>query len=210
MADKQTLVYFGLPGRAEAIRTLLAATGHIDTDVVDERFPFTEWPERKPTTPYGAVPVLKVDGKATLAQSNAILRYFGRKYGGYPEDLFEAAHADAVLDSLEEFGSLLTPSIRTQNEEERKTLREAFVKESLPLYASRLQKHHESLGSPAFFVGKTISVADYKAAAIAGWFKSGKLDHIPTDVLDAYPVFAKSFEGVYSQEKVKAFKAQGR
>jgi glutathione S-transferase len=37
----------------------------------DDRVPPSEWEQRKPNTPFGALPVLEVDGQ-TLAQSNAI------------------------------------------------------------------------------------------------------------------------------------------
>jgi len=45
-------------GRAETIRILLHAAG---VDFEDTRFSGPEWPEIKPTTPLGFVPVLKVD-----------------------------------------------------------------------------------------------------------------------------------------------------
>ena len=51
-------------------------------EFIDDRIEFPSWPARKPTTPYGALPVLEWEGKQ-LAQSNAIMRFIGRKYDLY-------------------------------------------------------------------------------------------------------------------------------
>jgi glutathione S-transferase len=37
----------------------------------------SDWPARKANTPFGALPVLEVDGQ-TVSQSNAINRYVGK------------------------------------------------------------------------------------------------------------------------------------
>lgn len=52
------LLYFQGAGRAETIRIMLHAAG---VDFKDTRFSGPEWPEIKPTTPLGSVPVLKID-----------------------------------------------------------------------------------------------------------------------------------------------------
>jgi hypothetical protein len=52
--------------------------------------------------------------------------------------------------------------------------------------------------------------ADVQVGAFVGWIKSGALDHVPVDCLDKYPVFDICYHAVFDNEKVKAYKAQGK
>ncbi len=76
--------------RAEATRIMLDIAG---VPYEDKRVSHAEWPAIKPTTPFGQVPVLEVDGKQ-LAQSGAIERYAAKLAKLYPEDPWEAAQVD--------------------------------------------------------------------------------------------------------------------
>jgi len=199
------LTYFPIPGRAEPIRCLCVAN---DIAFEDHRVNFPDWPALKPSVPFGAIPILTVDGKV-IAASNAILRYFGKQCGAYPTDHFQAAQVDAVLEVIEDVASILTPSLRESDPEKKKAMREKFAAEDFPLHAGRLQKLHDTLGTK-HFCSDNLSIADYKLAGFAGWIKSGVLDHVPATILDAYPSLGAAYDAVYSQEKVKAYKAQGK
>jgi glutathione S-transferase len=66
---KLKLTYFDFHGgRGEPARLALSIGG---IPFEDDRVAPSDWPARKPDTPFGALPVLEVDGQ-TLAQSNAI------------------------------------------------------------------------------------------------------------------------------------------
>ena len=81
---KPRLTYFDFPGgRGEDCRLALHIAG---VDFGDDRLDGPAWKERKLDTPFGALPVLTVDGKGQLAQSNAILSYLGRQYRLHPTD----------------------------------------------------------------------------------------------------------------------------
>ena len=72
---KLKLTYFDFHGgRGEPARLGLSIGG---IPFEDDRVPPSDWERRKPNTPFGALPVLEVDGQ-TLAQSNAINRYVGK------------------------------------------------------------------------------------------------------------------------------------
>ena len=76
------LTYFDMPvSRGEECRLAFALAG---ADFEDHRLPREAWAALKPTTPFGALPVLEVPGHAPIAQSNAILAYIGRRYGAPP------------------------------------------------------------------------------------------------------------------------------
>ena len=60
------------------------------------------------TLKYGTWPMLKVDdGKVTIFDSMAILRFVGKMCKLYPEDLLEAAKVDEILGSSEDMASKL-------------------------------------------------------------------------------------------------------
>lgn len=64
-------------GVAEKVRLTCVMSGIPFSDV---RVGFDQWPKLKPSTKFGQLPMMDVDGK-TVAQSNAMLTYLG-KIGG--------------------------------------------------------------------------------------------------------------------------------
>ena len=94
------LTYFDFSGsRGEECRLALHAAG---VEFEDHRIKGAEWPTVKPTMPFGAMPVLEIEGKGRLAQSNAILGFIGRSHGLLPDDAWEAARHEAVMCAVEE------------------------------------------------------------------------------------------------------------
>jgi glutathione S-transferase len=85
-----------------------------------DRVAFTDWERRKPDTPFGRLPVLKVDGQ-TVAQSNAINRYVGKLVDLYPSDPWQAA-----MEAVEDILSEIIPTLFLP-EEEKKTRRKALA-----------------------------------------------------------------------------------
>ena len=65
------LTYFNIEAAAEKVRLALVLTS---TPFEDVRIQFTEWGDMKPTTKYGVLPIMEVDGKE-MHQSMAQLRY---------------------------------------------------------------------------------------------------------------------------------------
>ena len=64
------LHYFDGQAKGELIRVIMSVGG---IEFEDKRFSFEEWPEHKPNTPFGQMPVLFWDGEE-IAQSMAIAR----------------------------------------------------------------------------------------------------------------------------------------
>ena len=82
---KQT--YFDFHGgRGDPARLALSIGG---IPFEDDRVAPSDWPARKVNMPFGALPVLEVDGQ-TVSQSNAINRYVGKLANLYPDDAWEA------------------------------------------------------------------------------------------------------------------------
>uniref|UniRef100_A0A8R1IW93 GST N-terminal domain-containing protein n=1 Tax=Caenorhabditis japonica TaxID=281687 RepID=A0A8R1IW93_CAEJA len=71
------LYYFDCRALAEPIRIIFAL---FDVSYEDHRVTPEQWDKLKNDTPYGQLPVLKVDG-LEIGQSSAIGRYLARKFG---------------------------------------------------------------------------------------------------------------------------------
>ena len=90
---KPKLTYFDFPGgRGEDSRIALHIAG---VDFEDDRVKFADWAALKPSTPFGSIPVLTIEGKGQLAQSNTILRFIGANHGLHPSDPWLAGQHDA-------------------------------------------------------------------------------------------------------------------
>jgi prostaglandin-H2 D-isomerase / glutathione transferase len=105
---KLKLSYFDFHGgRGEPARLALPMGG---IPFEDDRVPPSEWERGKPNTPFGALPVLEVDGQ-TLAQSNAINRYVGKLTDLYPTDAWQAALCDEVMEPVEDLPDRVAPKL---------------------------------------------------------------------------------------------------
>lgn len=173
-----TLSYFDFPGgRGEDCRIALHIAG---VPFEDDRIG-RDWPQRKPGTPFGALPVLTIDGRQ-LGQSNAILRLIGSQYGLHPSDPFEAARHDAVMDFVEDLRNNFNTAT-SKDPEEKKLRRETFANG----YFTQWCEHVEAQITGPFFGGETLSVADLKVFVGLNFYLNGAADHVPTDIPNAFP-----------------------
>ena len=179
MASKPKLTYFNFPGRAEPIRQALRLGG---IDFTDNRVEGKDWGALKNSTPWGAMPFLEIDGR-TIAQSNNILRFVGRRTGlyptSYPAEEFAMAQIDELMDACEDTGAKLVPTFSMPDGPEKVAKRK--VHSSSPHETTNvaqqelaegpiaffLERFDKRLGANAaghnkFFVGASLTVADLK------------------------------------------------
>lgn len=185
------LTYFDMPtSRGEECRLALHLAG---VPFEDDRLARGAWPELKGTTPFGAVPVLEVEGKGTLGQSNAILRYVGSAHGLHPSDPWQAARHEAVMSAVEELRARIDPSMRTDDADAKKRMREELAAGYLQQWGASIERQIED-GS--FLGGAQVNVADLKLFVVVTWLRKGVLDHMPTDVLAGYPKLNRLVDAV--------------
>ena len=176
---KLKLSYFDFHGgRAEPIRLALAIGG---IAFEDHRFTFPEFAEVRKTTPFGQVPTLHVDG-VQVTQSDAILRYVGKLAGLYPTDAWQALLCDEVAYVVEEAGVKLGPSFSMKGDEQ-KAARVALVNGSMPVYLGWLQRQLLAHGGQ-YFADNRLTVADLKVFVDVRGLNSGRLDHVPADLVE--------------------------
>jgi glutathione S-transferase len=201
--SKPKLTYFDAPSsRGEECRLALHVAGVV---FEDDRLKRADWAALKPKTPFGSLPVLEMPGHPPLAQSNAILVLVGRLHDLHPKDPFEAARHEAVLHYAEDLRHTLGPTLRINDEDEKKKAREQVASTVLPAWGANVEKQ---LGDGPFFGGDRLQVVDLKLYIVTRWIKSGVLDHIPATVLDPFPKLNRVHDAVRDHAGVKAWYAK--
>jgi glutathione S-transferase len=198
------LTYFDFHGgRAEPARLALAIGG---IAFEDHRFSFPEFAEVRKTTPFNQVPTLHVDG-VQVTQCDAILRYAGRLAGLYPTDPFQALLCDEVMYVVEEAGVKLGPSFRMTGDAQKEA-RLALVNGSMPVYLAWLQNQLIAHGGE-FFADKRLTVADLKVFIDVRGLNSGRLDHVPTDLVEKVaPLLNAHMQRIAQNPAVQQYYAQ--
>jgi prostaglandin-H2 D-isomerase / glutathione transferase len=197
MSSVDKLTYFNFGGKGQPIR-LAYVYGGIEFE--DERIEFSGWPERKPTTPLGQLPVLTVDGKQYV-QTVALLRYVGGRAGIYPAcGTKEQLIVDDVVSTIEE--AWATPPLAE---------RRAFVEGKM----TKLLHHVESFvtensGDAAnFILGNDISIADIFLYSFVHILSSGFVTDISADDFKDFAVIQRILENVKSHPKLADHIAAG-
>ena len=190
-------------GRAEPVRLALHLGG---VPFEDHRFTFPEFAAFRTTTPFGQVPTLHVDG-VQVTQSDALLRYAGKLAGLYPTDPLQALLCDEVTCVVEEASVRIGPTFRMSGEEQ-KAARLALVNGSMPVYLAWLQAQLAAHGGE-FFADNRLTVADLKVFVDVRGLNSGRLDHVPTDLVERVaPALNAHMQRVANTPGVQAYYAQ--
>jgi len=167
------LTYFDVRGAAEVSRLLFAAAGVPYEDV---RVDLAKWTEMKPSTPFGQIPILEVEG-VKLCQSRAIARYLARQFGFAGETDLDRARADMIVDCLED---VRRPSVDFYHEKDpskQAERKEKLVKETVPAALLSFEKLLiENKGGDSYFVGDKITWADIGFADLCCWLSSLKVE----------------------------------
>ncbi|PKN56596.1 MAG: glutathione S-transferase [Deltaproteobacteria bacterium HGW-Deltaproteobacteria-14] len=173
------LSYFDIHGgRGEPIRLALAIGG---VPFEDHRVKPADWPAYKPSTPFGAMPVLTVDGRA-VSQSNSILRFVGKLSDLYPSDPLQALLCDEIMDAAEDANGLLAPTHVIKDPVELKAAREALAAGKLAAYVASLAGHLDP--ESGWFADGRMTVADLKVFTFTRYLRSGRIDHLPVDLVE--------------------------
>lgn len=198
------ITYFDFPGgRGEDCRLAL----HIgDADFEDDRLPGPTWAERKSGTPFGALPVLEVEGKGTLAQSNAILAYLGRQLDLHPTDAWDAARHEAIMASVEELREKVAATTQVKDPAEKQRIREELASGWMQTWGANVERQ---IGDGPYVAGDRLHVVDLKIFVALKWFLSGGVDHIAPDVFAAFPKLVRVYDAVKDHPKVVDWYARG-
>lgn len=197
------LVYFAVPGRAEACRVALAMSGLEWEDVEIDGQKFAEMRENG-ELPWGMVPVLQTE-KGTLAESSAILRFLGKLCGLVPEDNFQAAKVDEFLDGMGPLARALDTTFGISDVEERTNLRRALFEEGGD-GARNLKILDDKIGesTTGWAAGtEDMSIADLKLFTELFALFSGNYDGIEVPVIQRYENLLQYHAKVANDSRMK-------
>ena len=155
------------------------------------------------TSPFRQIPVLEVDGQV-IGQTAGIARFCGKLSGMYPkEDDILAAKIDQVLDAATDITNLVGLTMGEKDPDKKKLERQKLSEETLPKWFGFLENLLQENKSSKWFAGDKMSVADLAIWRLIGWIISGKLDYVPTTLLNSFSNLAKLYKSVDSHPKVR-------
>ena len=173
------LTYFDFDGgRGEPIRIAFQAAG---IDFVDHRISFEQFMQTRADMRFTCAPTLELDG-VEVTQSNAILRYVGKRADLYPADDLQALYCDEAMDAVED---LLHQIVHTFGLEGKalKAARQKLADGWITTYINGLSEMLKR-GGDDYFADNRLTVADLKVYVQIKSLRGGTLDHVPTDLVD--------------------------
>ena len=178
------LYYFPSRGMAELTRWIFTQA---DVPYEDIRYTGEDWAAFKPKTPYGAMPVLEIDGKL-FGGSGPIARYVAEQHGlagSDPIENFELATIDDVIVDL----VLRMMLFRFEKDKKKKAeLKKELDETHFPKYLGILNKRITNNGAAdGWIFGQKVTYVDMHLTLAT--------DLVVTfngpNALDAYPAVAK-------------------
>ena len=200
------IIYFNFPfWRAEVARIPLyiSNTKFEDKRITSEEFSYIK--ENGKMTdgtiiPFSQLPVLVIDGQS-IAQTGAIARICGKISGFYPESLVEAGKVDQIIDTATDINMLMRPSMKEQDPEKKKLMRQELSKNDLPKYFGFLENLLKD--EKIWFAENRMTIADIAIWRLMGWLKSGVIDDIPQDITDDFNKLNRVYNEVNNNTDIK-------
>lgn len=170
--------YFGVEARGELSRFIFAQAGQ---DYEDIRTSSEDWAAMKPTTPFGQLPTLDVDGEI-LAGSGPIGRYLAENLGLAGSNAIENTKIAGIKDVQDEANQKLIKAFFAKEDKEAAT--KEVVKNVIPKYLGLMEKTIK--GNPVcqdWLFGSKLTYVDLHLYLIVDSMKLFKEDNL----LDDYP-----------------------
>jgi len=193
---KIKLTYFDGRGRGELSRLILAYGGQ---PWEDDRISFEQWPELKPKTPLGTLPILEY-GDKKLCQSITIARFLANEFGIAGKNNMEKAEADMIVDTIVDVQIELFKNMFEKNPIEKKKQADKLEKETLPRFLKQmLAIRQQSSGS--FLVGNDLTWADIALATFLDTF----LPKYHIDGISRFSLLTELMHKVQACDKIKTY-----
>ena len=193
--------------RAEVLRVSLFIGGIAfdDVRITKEEFEeviLTGKLRKSITIPFHQLPVLEVDGEI-IGQTAGIARYCGKLSNLYPKDDLLASKVDQIIDTATDITSLVSPTVREKDKNIKRKMREKLITKLLPRWFAYLENILENEKESTWFVDNKLSIADIAMWRLLGWFKSGILDGVPTDISESFSKLNNIHTEVHKLPKVQ-------
>eukprot|EP00286_Rhodomonas_abbreviata_P019791 CAMPEP_0181309482 /NCGR_PEP_ID=MMETSP1101-20121128/12036_1 /TAXON_ID=46948 /ORGANISM="Rhodomonas abbreviata, Strain Caron Lab Isolate" /LENGTH=223 /DNA_ID=CAMNT_0023415967 /DNA_START=19 /DNA_END=690 /DNA_ORIENTATION=- len=178
------LIYFPVAGRGESIRLAFKVGG---IEFTDTRVAFPQWKEMKPTTPWGAMPMLKLSDGTMIAQQRAILRMVSKHTGLYPTDPLAAAKVDELMDAVEDLQVKVNAAGQGLEQAEKEAKRKEACESGVVFdLLTKLDAYIAKNGSGGYAVGDKLTCADLMIFTTSCGIISGMFDGVPETTFDPF------------------------
>jgi len=196
------LVYFSVPGRAEASRIALALSGIEWEDVEVNGIEFNKMKDEG-DLPWDMLPILQTS-KGTIAESSAILRYAGKVAGLVPEDPYQAAKVDEFIDGMGPIARAIDTTFIDDEEKKLKLRKQLFepdgaATKALKMYDEKIEKSKKGWAADT----DEMSIADLKLFTEVFGFFSGNYDGIEKHMIREYKNLLKYHNKVANEKRIK-------
>ena len=188
------LTYFNGRGRAELARFVFAQAG-VEYD--DDRIVGETWPELKPKTPVGTLPVLTIDGKDELGGSVVVARYLAEKFGLAGSNELENAQIACLVDCITDMFVAMAQIHFEKNAEKKAELEGNLMDKKMPLFMGTLEKWATKSGK--FLFGGKVTYADFFAFLVM----EPAVERSKGAVLEKVPKFAQVMQDVKELPNIK-------
>mmetsp|Transcript_19157 Transcript_19157/g.24855 ORF Transcript_19157/g.24855 Transcript_19157/m.24855 type:complete len:286 (+) Transcript_19157:49-906(+) len=204
--EKLRLQYFDIPALGEPIRVLLSL-GRFNW--IDERVAYNEWPEIKPKTKWGQLPILLTENNYILTQSKSICRYLAKLVvieGSrlYPDDPALAFRVDELMDALEDVRAKIMPTIKIADAIEKERQRKKLFAPDGEC-TILLKKINHVCGSDGHMLAGRFTLADIWTFFFFSLLRCGFLDGIPANALDQHTRLCRVHRRIADLPQVKAY-----
>jgi len=191
--------------RAEAVRVALFM-GNVEFEDI-RNIPRAQL-KQAGKLPFGAVPVMEVDGKI-LSQSGALAMYAGKLAGLEPKTSWEKAKVHEAIDGCTDVTGDIGKTFGMRPAEKLNARRQMILPDGrLTQHLTGIEKLLVANGSKGTVIGDEVTVADLAVWRCIGWVDGGVLDGIPKGhVASTYPQIAKLCAKVEAHPKVKEWQA---
>jgi len=197
MAPAYKFQYFNGRARGEIPRLMFAEAGVPFEDIRVEQ---ADWPKVKPTTPFGTMPILFIDGE-WLAQSGAICRYLASKFNLLGDSDKSAAFCDMIWESVGEVYFKCTEYFFEPDEEKKnKGIADTMENKVIPLLQKLEAKHSKDpeRGNKDHLIGGKLTLADISVA-----YYLDELHGINPKLYDGIPALAHVVKTTLARPNIK-------
>jgi len=166
---------------------------------VDERISWEDWKMYiKETTKWGWLPVLTIDEKTELGQTETICRYLARQYNLIGEDEIEAALVDEIAEATDVHHHF-QEMCYAKTEQKKAEATRRFIEINLT-NISNLEAIKQSNGGD-WLVGRNLTWADLIVASLYSNFSS----YLDMDLLAGFPNLKAHQAAVFAIPQIKAW-----
>ena len=198
------LMYFGVPGRAEASRVALSLSGLEWEDVKVNGVRF-EIMKNCGELPWDMLPVLQTP-EGTIAESSAILRFAGKAADLVPSDPYQAAKVDEFIDGMLPFVGLLDDTYRISDVEERIHIRKKlFLPDGRGTRSLAMLERKISQSKSGWAAGTDeMSIADLKLFTELFGLFSGNYDGLDASMIEDFQNLLNYHHKVANEPRILA------